>query len=451
MPAARATRVLVLTPDTVGPRMAGPGIRSFELARVLATEHDVTLASPYPVEREAPGVAGRRFADDADLRQLVGEADVVVALASLLHEHPWMAAAPSTGARRPVLVADAYDPVLFEVLELASGASPDRAERLAADALLRMTAPLAVADVVLCASERQRHLLLGMLAALGRINPDTHRDDPELARLVEVVPFGLPSTPPDAGGRHPLRAPEGPFGPDDVVLLWGGGLYDWLDPVTLVEAVARIDDPAIKACFLAGRHPTPAVPEMATRKRTVDRAEALGLTGGDAPRVWFADQWVPYDERAAWLLDADLSVSLHRPGLEATFAYRTRLLDAVWAGLPVVCTAGDTLADQVAADGLGAVVPPGDPQALAEAVVRLREPRCYAAARLALASLAPASTWERVAQPLVELCRHPALAPDRVHPTRAAGGRRADSLHAARAVAGRLRSAAGRLRPGPPT
>ncbi len=44
------------------------------------------------------------------------------------------------------------------------------------------------------------------------------------------------------------------------MVLWGGGLYEWLDPVTLIEAIARIDDPRVKAYLLAGPHPTPAVP-----------------------------------------------------------------------------------------------------------------------------------------------------------------------------------------------
>ncbi len=59
------------------------------------------------------------------------------------------------------------------------------------------------------------------------------------------------------------------------------------------------------------------------------------------------------------------------------------------------------------------VVTPSDPAAVAEAIVTFREPRCYAAARLALGSIAPFYTWDRVAQPLVEFCRRPALAPDR--------------------------------------
>ena len=76
--------------------------------------------------------------------------------------------------------------------------------------------------------------------------------------------------------------------------------------------------------------------------------------------VLFNDDWVPYEQRADWLLDADCALSTHDDHLETRFAFRTRLLDCFWAGLPVVCTGGDDLGDVVERDGLGAVEGPGD-------------------------------------------------------------------------------------------
>jgi len=446
MPAARPTQVLVLTPDTVGPEMAGPGIRSYELARVLAAESAVTLASPYPVGRELPGGVTTTFADRGELRTLVARADVVVAMASLLHEHRWIGHATGVNGQRPAVVADAYDPVLFEVLARSAAGGFDTTVE-GPEALARMTSPLELADLVLCASTRQRHLLIGMMAGLGRVNPLTYASDPTFERFVAVVPFGLPTQAPDAYGRRPLRGPEGPFDDGDFVLLWGGGLYEWLDPLTLIDAIGQIDDPTVKAYLLAGRHPTPAVGDSTMAARARRRAEELGLTGGPNPRVVFGDHWVPYDERAAWLLDADVSVSLHRPGLEATFAFRTRLLDALWTRLPVICADGDSLAELVHRQGLGVVVTPSDASAVAEAIVTLREPRCYAAARLALGSIAPFYAWDRVAEPLVEFCRHPALAPDRTRSTSAVeAGAKSQARRAGRVLSRWSRAAARRGR-----
>ena len=91
----------------------------------------------------------------------------------------------------------------------------------------------------------------------------------------------------------------------------------------------------------------------------------------------FNDGWVPYEERGAWLLQADCAVAAHRDHLETRFSHRTRLLDCLWAGLPIVCTRGDELAERIAREGLGEAVPPADPAALAAALARVldRGPR----------------------------------------------------------------------------
>ena len=82
--------------------------------------------------------------------------------------------------------------------------------------------------------------------------------------------------------------------------------------------------------------------------------------------------WVPYAERGAWLAEADVGVSAHLDHLEARFAFRTRILDYLWAGLPVVVTRGDALGELVERERLGrAVAEPGDVDGFAAACARL--------------------------------------------------------------------------------
>ena len=54
--------------------------------------------------------------------------------------------------------------------------------------------------------------------------------------------------------------------------------------------------------------------------------------------------------------------------LETRFSFRTRMLDYLWATLPIVCTRGDHFAELVEREGLGLTVPYGDPEALAAAI-----------------------------------------------------------------------------------
>jgi glycosyltransferase involved in cell wall biosynthesis len=251
-----------------------------------------------------------------------------------------------------------------------------------------------------CASERQRDYWLGWLEALGRINPRTHGADPALRGLIDVVPFGVPAEPPlarRAGPRRELRLAEG-----DVLLLWGGGVYDWFDPVTVVRAVERV--PHAHLVFMSAAHPSPWLPPSRALAEARDAA-------GD--RVRFHESWVEYEDRAAWLLDADVGVSAHLEHVEARFAFRTRVLDYLWAGLPVLCTEGDSLAEEISAEGIGTALAPGDVDGWAAAIERMADPATRAACGGRAMELAERLSWGRAAEPLLRWCADPRPAADR--------------------------------------
>ncbi len=127
--------------------------------------------------------------------------------------------------------------------------------------------------------------------------------------------------------------------------------------------------PEFRLVFAGSRHPNPQVGETRAARDTRTQPDRLVLAGH---RVFFLD-WVPYDERASYLLEADVVVSTHLDHLEAAFSYRTRILDALWATRPVVATSGDALSDAVATRDAGIVAPPHSVDALAYALAELVE------------------------------------------------------------------------------
>ena len=96
--------------------------------------------------------------------------------------------------------------------------------------------------------------------------------------------------------------------------------------------------------------------------------------------MFFNEGWVEYDQRQNYLLEADIGVSTHLDHVETAFSFRTRVLDYLWAALPVVATAGDSLSGLVEARGLGLTVPPGDVDALETALFRLLDDKALAVA-----------------------------------------------------------------------
>jgi glycosyltransferase involved in cell wall biosynthesis len=169
--------------------------------------------------------------------------------------------------------------------------------------------------------------------------------------------------------------------------------------------------PNVRLFFAGVRHPNPAVP--ATRQAAAAQAlsAALGLTG----RHVFFNDWVPYSRRADYLLESDVAVSLHLDHIETRFAFRTRYLDYLWAGLPMVVTRGDSLGEWAAANGLARLVAPGDVAGAAEALAQALAggPRSAAERQQRARPLIDALQWPRVVGPLNDFCHSPRRAPDR--------------------------------------
>ena len=400
--------ICVITGDTLTNRMAGPAIRAWNIADVLSREHDVRLVTVNPVADPPPApfpvvAASRRELDDhvawADIVILQGH--ILELAPSLKHEYA-----------HKIVVCDVYDPMHLELLEQGRDAPDDVREADLADVTRVLDAQLERGDFFLCASERQRHLWLGHLTALGRLSPRLYDADPTTRSLLAVVPFGLSPEPPRRTGPG-LRANLG-IAADDRVVLWAGGVYSWFDPLTLVRAIERLSTERsdVRLVFLGMKHPNPEVGEMNIAVRTQRLADKLGLTD---KHVFFNEQWVPYDERQNWLLDADCGVTTHFEHVETMFAFRTRVLDYLWAGLPIVTTDGDAFADLIRDERLGVVVPAEDPAALAEALERcLYDTEFAQGCRERMAAVAERFTWPNVLRPLVEFCRDPRPAADRL-------------------------------------
>jgi GT2 family glycosyltransferase len=397
--------VLIITADRLGKKMAGPAIRCWEMAKLLSREHRVTLGTTTPSELTHPDFEVVEV-DAPTIDALLADTDVVIFQGFIMFFYPQIAAADV-----PLLV-DIYDPFHLEGLELRREESPVERFATARSDTQVLNDQLQRGDFFVCASEKQRDFWLGQMTAVGRANPSTYDQDPSLRSLLDVAPFGLPAEPPRKVNQVIKGVVPG-IGEDDFVLLWGGGVYNWFDPLTLIRAVAAVVDdlPDVKLFFLGSAHPNPDVPKMRMAAAAYALAEDLGLLD---KHVFFNPGWVEYEQRADYLLESDVGVSTHFEHIETAFSYRTRILDYLWAGLPIIATEGDSLSRLVTAHGLGLTVGPEDVDAVASAIRRLHNDRdLYATCKANVAQLAPTMTWEQALAPIVEFCRLPRRAVDK--------------------------------------
>src|SRR5262249_55744638 len=120
------------------------------------------------------------------------------------------------------VAADLYDPFFIENLHYATTLGPRTADHDHATLDLALARP-----DYFCASPQQRRFSSGALYQKGRIVASNFPDDPRLARLVGVVPFGVPAAP-AAGDREAGRRAVG--APSSGPLVLFGGIYDWYEP-----------------------------------------------------------------------------------------------------------------------------------------------------------------------------------------------------------------------------
>ena len=386
------SRAFLICPEPVRSITAGVGTRFLTLARLLVEHgHRVTLAVPNDAS-EAPAI------DGVDVIQ--ANPDILGAQADghdwvLLHAH--LGNHFLTQRDDLPLVVDLYDPFLIENLHyhrdlgFAPFSTDHETWRL----------QMGRGDLFLCSSEEQRLFYLGWLSALGRVNPLSVDDDPQLQKLIIELPFGTP----EANVPTPPPRPDVlPGVDDDAPVLYFGGIYDWYEPVTVLEAMPALLERDPRTVLLFVEHPHPELTPLAEAERARSLAKRRGWLGST---VRF-EPWRQYDNRFELAQVADVAVVTHRPGIETDLSLRTRLVDLMWLGLPAVVTAGGTMARVVAETGAGLVVPAGDAGAVAKAVIDLLDDeikrreaadsgRRWAADR----------RWSAVAAPLLEFAAKP--------------------------------------------
>ncbi len=375
-----------------GDGVVAHAIRAVELTQALARRgHDVTLRST--VDHGAARATPR-----PDVIRHIAKSDVVILPATMAAA----AAAIKSEAPGCAVVIDMFDAPLVGII-------PDMTPGIRGEIdfeihRLEIERGCDAADFFLCATEEQRLWLVGVLAAWGRISPRTYDE-----ALVALVPTGVPATIPEPPATPLFRGRILPG--DATVILWPGGVFNHYRPIPLLQAL-----PQILACcpsahvVFVGASNSAFSPDNPILQEVNHYAASVNE---GATRVWFEPP-LPYLERHRMYADADVAVCLFEDGLETELSFRTRLVDMLWGGVPIVTSGANSLSRLIESTGSGQRVASLDPAELCRVIVPLLTDagRRTQMGRNARQCAIDHFRWDDVVEPLDHFCQRPTLAAD---------------------------------------
>jgi glycosyltransferase involved in cell wall biosynthesis len=260
--------------------------------------------------------------------------------------------------------ADLYCVTPYEHIELNHPFHPLRVFQSRRRSVRRFQLLLEHAERVYLSNPQQLNFLGGMLFSRGTAHACELAAS--LPKRCMILPMGCnPGTTP---ATH--ASPYPPELAGRPIFFWGGGIWSWFDTATLIEAFRLLSERGSDAAlfFLTGANPSSIRAHDAPAERTRNAARQSGLAGKS---IFFATTPVGPSELPGYLAHCHAGIMANPPRLESFGSWRTRLLDLIPHGKPLVTSGYDPLSQELQLAGACTMVPSEDPVALADAIQSL--------------------------------------------------------------------------------
>jgi len=261
-------------------------------------------------------------------------------------------------------------------------------------------------DIFSVCSQPQRHMLVGELAMSGRLNHQTFGYE-----FTRVVLPGSPQLPlgNENRRRHRSHSKLG-LDPDHFVVLWCGGYNTWTDVDTLFHALEWAMARHPKLHYVSVGASTFGTPEnVYTRLLTL-------IDGSPFRDRYHLQGWQPWEEIPRYYAESHVGLNIDGMHYETIYGTRTRLVEMIAGGLPVITTEGTQLSYLLQASRAALTFEAGRWDELGSQILRLardeglREEMARAALHTAQSEFSFAKTTEC----LRTWVESPGLAPDRL-------------------------------------
>lgn len=331
-------------------KVEGGGLRCWGLAKGLRANNadlDIVVAynDSYKKDKHTSSYEGIGITTWTleTLPQLISEYDTVIVSYCMGDLSRVAARSVNTDQQ---LVLDCYVPIYVEI----SARQSDNLESEYASFMHEThgwAEVLRRGDVFLCANEAQKRFYQGVLSALGRVNPATYGE-----QLILVVPYGIYRDVPLAKSQpitNLLSKRNDKHAQKFKKVLWFGAIYPWFDLRVLTDAVVEANKTLpIKLIVVGAKNPFNNHPDFVQK---YDQFTQYLESNPAAREHVIMQDWIEFSDRADWYLDSDAVILINKLGDENELAWRTRLVDYMWADLPILTNGGDPLSEVLIAGG----------------------------------------------------------------------------------------------------
>jgi|GEM_PF-5309407 len=354
----------ILAADPFGPSMAGPARRSLALARHLGDVAPIDLWYEGDAPDPIPNVTFHPFILENWLKASERYAAALIPSQFALKEHR-VFDAPC------IRIIDCTVPFPLETASILIGAPVEEAKQITRLQSWAINRAVSAGDYWLVSNNEQQNWLMGMLTSLGRMTASLAAEYGIGSRIIQA-PYGMEKPPvaaPDSAPRHALLSSLG-LKSDARYLLWTGGLWPWMDPVMVIEAMPSILElhPELHLLLPGATSLNAASPGRPLVQAVHDRIAQLNLATHVHPLPWIAVADWP-----AIASGARLHVSAHHVHPEADVSFRTRYLESLRYRRLLVATFIDPLGDQLERIGCATLVFPNNPAMYADGVLKALE------------------------------------------------------------------------------
>ncbi len=302
--------------------------------------HSALIGAGHTVEYISPATGSR---SGAEVRNFLGERPDIKGIVAISMK-PAIAAVRSRTELPLWIDLNGAHPA---EMQLRSSIEPTRellARTLHQEALL-----LRRGDRFSTVSAQQRLAVIGELMILGRL--DGGDISYEMVSCIGNCAMDI--------GEYTHHRQEGTFS-----ILSSGSFNLWFDAETLLKALETAMEKDSRIRFTCVGGPVPHSPysyeQFLEKVNNSHFRKRMDIRG-----------WVDKRELEEIYMRSDAAVYTDIPCYESELGARTRVLDWISRGIPVVCTRGAEISADIDRYGLGITVPQKNPQILADALIKL--------------------------------------------------------------------------------